>query len=224
MELGEDQQNTCSDCGGRGWILEPDGGAGSARPCPCRQDELVPRLLARSGIPARYRGKTLANFKIQHGGPGESDSRLTAAERCRSYLAGFVPNNTEQGLLFCGPPGVGKTHLATAVLTELITSYRLHGVFVDFTSLVHRIQSTFNPSSPESKHEVLDPVAHAEVLVLDELGAQKPTQWVRDTLYLIVNTRYSSRLPTFFTTNYELEPDKNRGPRPIERPLDRGAD
>lgn len=184
----------------------------------------MPKLLARSGIPERYRQKTLENFKIRHGGPGESDSRLQAAERCRSYLAGFVPNNTEQGLLFCGPPGVGKTHLASAVLTQLINTYRLRGVFVDFTSLVHRIQSTFDPSSPESKHQVLDPVAQAEVLVLDELGAQKPTQWVRDTLYLIVNTRYMSRLPTFFTTNYELEPDRASGPKPIERPLDRGPD
>ena len=100
--------------------------------------------------------------------------------------------------------------------------------FVEFTSLIHQIQSTFDPDSPESKRQVLDPLADAELLVLDELGAQQPTPWVRDILYLIINTRYTRRLPTLFTTNYRLEPP----PAPRRRKagakraatLDRGRD
>ena len=82
----------------------------------------------------------------------------------------------------------------------------MRGRFVDFNSLIHQIQSTFDPTSPESKHDVLDPVIGAEVLVLDELGAQKPTAWVQDVLYLVMNSRYTRQLPTLFTTNYRLEP------------------
>ena len=81
----------------------------------------------------------------------------------------------------------------------------MRGRFADFSSLVHRIQSTFDPSSPESKHDVLDPVIEAPLLVLDELGAQKPTPFVNDVLYLILNTRYTRRLPTLFTTNFRLD-------------------
>jgi DNA replication protein DnaC len=116
-----------------------------------------------------------------------------------------------------GRSGVGKTHLATAVLAELIRRYRVRGRVVDFTSLVHRIQSTFDPGSDASKHQVLDPVMTCEVLVLDELGAQRPTQWVRDTLYLILNTRYTRRLATLFTTNHRLESDSAKVPRPTDR-------
>ena len=112
---------------------------------------------------------------------------------------------------------VGKTHLATAVLSELIRRYRVRGRFVDFTSLVHRIQSTFDPGSNTSKHQVLDPVMNCEVLVLDELGAQRPTQWVRDTLYLILNTRYTRRLTTLFTTNHRLESESVRPTRAPDR-------
>ena len=95
----------------------------------------------------------------------------------------------------------------------------MRGRFVDFTSLIHQIQSTFDPGSPESKRELLDPVVGAELLVLDELGAQKPTPWVTDILYLVINSRYTRRLPTLFTTNYRLDPAAGPGPS-----LDRGPD
>ena len=91
------------------------------------------------------------------------------------------------------------------MLKEIIQRYRIRGRFVDFSSLIHQIQSTFDPSSPESKHDVLDPVIEADLLVLDELGAQKPTPFVTDTLYLILNGRYTARKPTIFTSNFRLE-------------------
>jgi DNA replication protein DnaC len=63
-----------------------------------------------------------------------------------------------------------------------------------------------------SKHGILDPVMQAEVLVLDELAAQKSTAWVDDILYLVMNGRYTRRLPTIFTTNYALDQDRADGP------------
>ena len=103
----------------------------------------------------------------------------------------------------------------------------MHGLFVEFTSLIHQIQSTFDPNSPESKRQVLDPLAEAELLVLDELGAQQPTPWVRDVLYLMINTRYTRRLPTLFTTNYRFDPPAPTAAKAgAKRPatLDRGRD
>jgi DNA replication protein DnaC len=81
----------------------------------------------------------------------------------------------------------------------------VRGRFVDFTTLIYEIQSTFDAASAETKQSVLEPVLSADVLVLDELGAQKPSPWVSEVLYLILNGRYTRRLPTLFTSNYYLD-------------------
>jgi len=200
----------CPRCEGSGWQKVPDGGAGAARPCDCRVARRTPALLEASGIPPRYAGCTIEsfNFASTTRNPVSREKLLAARRACQSYVEEFLSLErgefAETGLLFIGAPGVGKTHLAAAVLAEVIRRYGVRGRFVDFTSLVHRIQSTFDPSSPESKHDVLDPVIQAPLLVLDELGALKPTPFVNDTLYLVLNSRYTARRPTIFTTNFRL--------------------
>jgi DNA replication protein DnaC len=231
----------CPLCGGRGWVVEADSGAGAARPCACREQERSQRMVDAAGIPPRYRNCKISNFQTSSQST-RVRTRLEAARKItQDYVDNFILHKDqgfrESGLLFIGPPGVGKTHLAVGVLNEVVERYRVHGRFVEFTALTHQIQATFDPGSPESKREILDPLLDAELLVLDELGAQKPTAWVRDILYLIINHRYTRRLPTLFTTNYLLDPpaargaargvqDGEAGPMKIVSPLglDRGRD
>jgi DNA replication protein DnaC len=145
---------------------------------------------------------------VHHGDPAEQEQRLEARRRSQEYVERFVgPDGafTSSGLIYVGATGVGKTHLAVAVARELIERYRVRARFVDFTALLFDIQSTFTPGAALSKSDILAPVTDSELLVLDDLGAQKPSGWVDEVLYLILNGRYARRLPTLFTTNYALD-------------------
>ena len=229
MPVSEALDEPCPLCGGRGWVIEADGGAGSARACVCREQGISLRLLAAAGIPPRYRHCKISNFQTSSPSPALRAQLDSARRIAEQYVEGFLQEGgfRKSGLLFVGRPGVGKTHLAVGVLLELIERYRVHGRFSEFTSMIHQIQATFDPGSPESKREILDPLMNAELLVLDELGSQQATPWVRDILYLIINHRYTRQLPTLFTTNYLLEevPKKGAKPAPLVRAnLDRGAD
>ncbi len=137
---------------------------------------------------------------------------LMAAKRsCADFVDAFALNHKVPGLIFYGPPGVGKTHLAVAVLRELIERYQVQGRYADFSSLMFAIHSTFDDTSTDSLASVLRPVMEAEVLVLDELGAQKPTDWVLQNLYWIVNRRYNEQRPTLFTTSTISSPPRRAG-------------
>lgn len=239
MQLSAVSDERCPLCEGRGWVVESDGGAGVARQCSCREQDVVQRMLAAAGIPPRYQRCKISSFQTSSQSPRVRTLLMGARKTAQDYVDNFVLQEDQgfrqSGLLFIGPPGVGKTHLAVGVLIDLIERHRVHGRFAEFTSLIHQIQSSFDPGSPESKREILDPLLDAELLVLDELGAQKPTPWVRDILYLMINHRYTRRLPTLFTTNYLLDPPSARaapspgttGAAPVKiatLSLDRGRD
>ena len=106
------------------------------------------------------------------------------------------------GLVYIGPCWVGKTHLAVAVLQELIRKKRVPCYFYDFRELIRDIQSTYTPESHLTETEVLAPIFQREVLVLDELGAKRTSAWVEETIFFIINNRYNNKKLTIFTSNY----------------------
>lgn len=182
----------CSFCFGTG--MEVVAGKG-ARRCRCRTRDVQATLLEAARIPRRYNECSLSNYQPESNNGSQLRAFNYAYRLVREYPS------VDRGLLLTGTVGVGKTHLATAILRGLIEK-GVPCLFYEFGTLLKEIQNSYNPVSQTSELKVLAPVFDAEVLVLDELGASKPTDWIRDTMMQIINTRYNDKKLTLFTTNY----------------------
>jgi DNA replication protein DnaC len=194
----------CPLCDDTGWKpIEENGRSTGVRRvtrCDCWRENLGRLRLAAANIPKRYQHCTIANFTAYN----ESLERAAALAR---RLAEAFPV-VSKGLLLEGQPGVGKTHLAVAVLRQVVETTGARGLFYDTRDLLRVIRSTYDPAIRTTELEILRPVMTADLLVLDDLGAEKTSEWVEETMNLIVNTRYSERRLTMFTSNYEDNPDE----------------
>lgn len=194
----------CTLCRGTGWKLVPraDGAGGKvAVPCDCGMQERAVRVMERARIPKRYEH---CDFESYSTDVGSTQQQRQSLQQAKLSAQGFVrdyPGSSEKGLLFIGPSGVGKTHLAVASLKELIQ--RGHaGLFCDYRELLKDIQASYNPASESTEMQILEPIQTVEVLVLDDLGASKPSDWVRDIVGIVLNARYNGNRTTIVTTNY----------------------
>jgi len=107
----------------------------------------------------------------------------------------------DRGILFMGSVGVGKTHLSVSILRGLIEK-GISCRFYEYRSLLKEIQNSYNPNTNTTEMSILAPLFEYEVIVLDELGAARPSEWVQDTIGLIINGRYNEKKLTILTTNY----------------------
>ena len=187
----------CQDCGGSGWQVRSQG----TGLCGCQRLVGRVRLLNESRLPARYWDSRLNNFEKR---VARHDHHIEFLKR---WVGGFQPRN--KGLLFVGPVGLGKTHLAIGVLRQLMLDRGVATRFVEWLDLLSQVRATFN--SPGTERAVLQPLIETPVLVVDELGkGRRGSEWELGILDQLIGARYNRQAPTIFTTNYPLQ--ESQGP------------
>lgn len=181
------------------------------------QRRLFDRIrLERARIPRRFINKSLDSFKAT------DPARRELLAAARRYIQGFKigrdgehpeteltreigrDHESAKGLRLTGPVGCGKSHLAAGILREVVLK-GYSGLFHNSPDLLSEIRATFRDNAGPSEDDLIEEISAVDLLVLDDLGAEKISDFVLDRFYLIVNKRYEACLPLIVTTNCDME-------------------
>jgi DNA replication protein DnaC len=190
----------CPLCAGSGWKVVPDAPERGVKRCDCQLRARGDAMFVAARIPKRYEHCELSNYEFEGSHLQLAPARMAA---CR-FVEEYPVDKT--GLMLVGTIGTGKTHLAVGIAKALIREKGIACLFYDYRELLKEIQNSYNASVQTTELALLKPVFDAEVLILDELGAVRPSEWVWDTVSLILNTRYNDNRTTIITTNFADEP------------------
>ena len=187
-------QQECLTCGGTGWKMVTRDGASAAERCECLAIDRAERIQSAANIPPHYLDAGFDNFLAYN------DRLQNAQVISRRYADEYPPVKGPRGLLYVGDTGSGKTHLAIAVMNRLIQNGH-ECVFFDYQSLLERIRSGYDPASGSASREAYRTALECEVLILDDLGAHRVTDWVEDTITSIITQRCNENRALIATTN-----------------------
>jgi DNA replication protein DnaC len=196
----------CTVCDGTGWKIVERAGLSGAERCGCAAATRALELKESANIPPNYLEASLDNFQMPADNPVARQGLGTVLMQVRSFAREF-PASNRPGLLFIGEPGTGKTHLAVAAMRALLDKGH-ECLFFDYQNLLDRIRSGYDAASGAADREAYRAALDVEVLLLDDLGAHRVTDWVEDTVTAIITHRCNQRKPLIATTNLS---DDERG-------------
>lgn len=153
----------------------------------------IAKLFQNNNLGKRQLNSTFENYKI-------NNKNKKAYENAKKYANKLINGETDKGLFITGTYGVGKTYLASCIANETIKNKNTV-VFGTLIQLLDYIKDTYKDSDVSDK-EYLNLYSSVDLLIIDDLGKEKPTEWVLEKLFLIVNNRYNNYLPIVITTNY----------------------
>lgn len=196
----------CPECQDTGWITIMRDDLTGSRPCECISERRLQGLLNRAEIPECYSDSDLLNFEA-------ADTGLRRIlQQAHLYATGFTM--ASQGLMITGSPGTGKTHLAVGIVKVLIAR-GFECRFVYCQNLLEKMKASYTPDNPDGDAELYWRILEQPVLLLDDIGASRITEWTQDTMCQILTHRCNAKLPTIMTTNIQDERKLPSGSAPL---------
>ncbi len=192
--LTQDKQYQCDKCQDREIVII-DGQ--TAIPCDCKAKKAVSRRLRASGLTKEQLSYKIEDYKL-------TDKNKMLLEGTKRYLQSWTErigtNSPNKGFCMVGSVGIGKTMLSSIIAKDMLDK-GIPVVFISSTDLMAELrQAQFTEDNGiESK---IDTLANAPALILDDVGKEKPTEWVQSMYYRLIDLRYRNNLLTGFTSNY----------------------
>jgi DNA replication protein DnaC len=210
-ERAEQESCPLGECDGSGWLLEEE--TNTASPCGCLERRVRGAATKRlgAGIPKRFRGVSFDRKPI-------CDLDPYVIRHVREFVHRIEDNvNGGRGLWFYGDVGTGKTSVAMLVSKAALEAGRSVAIY-SVPRLLAEIKETYDRDSGDSYGRLFRRVSRVDLLQLDDLGAERPTEWVLEQLYSIVNERWQDGRSIVVTTNLgEDQLGEQLGPRTVSR-------
>lgn len=203
-ENGKDS-DICPVCHGDEWILQKnEQGLEVAVECQCRKKSLAKRRVRFAEIPEAFSGMDLKTFRADvYKQPESKPVIITACKTIKEYLNRFEEYQ-ERGMglyIFSSTKGSGKTRMAASIANELMNNQNKQVKFASSTAILNEIKRTWGKDSQESESRVIDAITMSQVLIIDDFGAENPTDWVRERFNYIIDDRYANKRVTIITSN-----------------------
>jgi DNA replication protein DnaC len=193
--------------------------------CSCAKNDLRKRKQKNGNLPQHLHSATFANANLNYyeadlvtgSGMNYRENAQKIYSLASSFVQKYNSDAISQGLIIEGPIGSGKSYLLGCIANALIDR-GIHFRYIVYSDLLQQIRSTYNQDSPEAdEKQILNTVQQIPVLLIDDLGTEKATEFASSTLYQIIDHRYREEKPIILSTNYSIKNLKNRFPVMGER-------
>ncbi|MFZ5898085.1 MAG: ATP-binding protein [Bacillota bacterium] len=198
----------CRTCEGRGILFDGE----NAVPCACVQERNLARRVENAQMPARLREQTFERFNLNYYSRRMKDDRgrsyyenaANALRVSRKFVESYLAGDSQDGLMFCGDVGTGKTFLACCIANAVLERGG-EVLFLIVPDFLDRIRATYADRDDVSERDLVEQAKNVPLLVLDDLGAHTYSEWARQKIYSLLNYRLNHKLPVIVTTNLNLQ-------------------
>jgi len=188
----------CSICQDREIIpIEQEDGSFSARNCECKEMKIQKRLFKASGLSEEQAALRLKDFK-----PSMDTKQMY--NKVKNYIDKQLWKDGK-GFALVGSVGAGKTMLAQIIASEIMSDRKTSVIFFPTTSLMAELRVAQFAEGGAEYEQRIDRLIKADVVIFDDLGKEKPTEWVQTQYFRIIDGRYNAKKTTSFTSNFELD-------------------